>query len=790
MRLDLARPVHALMAAVAVLLVTWPMTALLEEASYLEPGVVVVLSVGVVGMGLRALRIPAPVIVLGQTVVAVFAVCALYALDTFWYGLPTPTTFATLGELIGEGGEVLRTYAAPAPTTPGVELLVVCLIALLAVSVDGIAVTCLAPTYAGLPLAAGFLASVSNSGRALEPWYFLALALAWLALVSLEGSSLLGAWSTARGERAENRRDVASGSQRASKAARALAVVAACVAVVVPLALPHLPPTFLAQGLARGGEGDGPADGDVSFADTMDLSADLASQSDDPVIRYRTETSSPPVLRITSTDLYDVDSGTWRPTDSEPEGSGTTSLDLPVEDVDEQVLEESTRIDIQVEDSSLRVPQVALPYPLTGAEFPDPVATYDPEADRVVLTDQARAYDATTLELPPSLPEGIGEREETSLHEGGRWLEVPEDARPALDELTEDVLGSTTNDLDRAVLLQQHFRSGAYAYDLQLDPNPEAIDPVVHFLQTRRGYCVQFATGMIMAARSEGIPARMGVGFIPGELQEDGSRVVRASDAHAWPELWITGLGWTRFEPTPGVRTGTPPAYTSRTVTPQEDEQQVGDPEPPQPTAPVAPEQEPPEAGADETGDSGLVDTVLGAVRSALPVAGIVLAVLAPLALLVLLLIGAGRRHREAGLRGATRPLALIEGTWTYLVRSLADLGVAPVEERSPRDMAQAYQDRTGVADRPAAALDRAALVLQQARYAPPDRLTLQDARRMERDVRTVLDAVRAELPWNLRLTSRWFPASGVAGVRERVGALTRRRDREDADDVGFGVPQ
>ena len=83
----------------------------------------------------------------------------------------------------------------------------------------------------------------------------------------------------------------------------------------------------------------------------------------------------------------------------------------------------------------------------------------------------------------------------------------------------------------------------------------------MRFLQTKRGYCVQFSSAMIMMARESGIPARMAVGFLPGT--PDGSeRVVRVNDAHAWPELWFPELGWVRFEPTPGVRSGLPPTWT------------------------------------------------------------------------------------------------------------------------------------------------------------------------------------------------------------------------------------
>src|SRR5690606_22468525 len=129
--------------------------------------------------------------------------------------------------------------------------------------------------------------------------------------------------------------------------------------------------------------------------------------------------------------------------------------------------------------------------------------------------------------------------------------------------------------------------------------------PIGGFLDTRQGYCVQFATAMVMMARTEGIPARMAVGFLPGDPQPDGTRAVVASDAHTWPELWIDGMGWTRFEPTPGVRSEAPPAYARA--------QAGGDTEPttttvtqtPTPTEPEAPA---PAPEPDETWQDRLAD--------------------------------------------------------------------------------------------------------------------------------------------------------------------------------------
>ena len=76
------------------------------------------------------------------------------------------------------------------------------------------------------------------------------------------------------------------------------------------------------------------------------------------------------------------------------------------------------------------------------------------------------------------------------------------------------------------------------------------------FLSERRGFCVQFATAYAVMARTLGIPTRVAVGFTPGESVGDGTYVVSSHDAHAWPEIWLAGIGWTHmFDPTPPAGT-------------------------------------------------------------------------------------------------------------------------------------------------------------------------------------------------------------------------------------------
>ena len=130
-----------------------------------------------------------------------------------------------------------------------------------------------------------------------------------------------------------------------------------------------------------------------------------------------------------------------------------------------------------------------------------------------------------------------------------------------LDQITDD--GDTALQVARKV--QAYLRGAQFTYSLELADQAAdgnlSDEPLARFLETKRGYCVQFTSAMVMLSRAAGIPARMAVGFLPGSIDGD-DRVVRVSDAHAWPELYFPRLGWVRFEPTPGTRSGVAPEYS------------------------------------------------------------------------------------------------------------------------------------------------------------------------------------------------------------------------------------
>lgn len=93
-----------------------------------------------------------------------------------------------------------------------------------------------------------------------------------------------------------------------------------------------------------------------------------------------------------------------------------------------------------------------------------------------------------------------------------------------------------------------------YTYNLEVPFYPEGADTVDHFLfEAREGYCEQFASALVVMARSQGIPARYVTGYLPGTYNPlSGFYEVKANDAHAWAEVFIPEAGWIIFDPVPG----------------------------------------------------------------------------------------------------------------------------------------------------------------------------------------------------------------------------------------------
>ena len=144
-------------------------------------------------------------------------------------------------------------------------------------------------------------------------------------------------------------------------------------------------------------------------------------------------------------------------------------------------------------------------------------------------------------------------------------LQLPPDLPRRVCELAWKVAGDAPNWFDAAKRIESFLKRN-YKGALERIVPPPGRDFVDYFLfESRRGFCVHFASAMVVMLRCLGIPARVAAGFAPGVYEgRIKAFLVRESDAHAWVEVYFPGHGWVAFDPTPEDVVGGPRGWGSR----------------------------------------------------------------------------------------------------------------------------------------------------------------------------------------------------------------------------------
>jgi hypothetical protein len=127
--------------------------------------------------------------------------------------------------------------------------------------------------------------------------------------------------------------------------------------------------------------------------------------------------------------------------------------------------------------------------------------------------------------------------------------------------------------IGRAHYLEQKLTAGRYQYSLTGPKRNSQLDPIEDFLTEHpQGHCEYFATALTLMLRSQGIPARLVIGYKCDEWNGVGGYFqVRQLHAHTWVEAylrpeqipadmkhggdywsWSRG-GWLRLDPTPAA---------------------------------------------------------------------------------------------------------------------------------------------------------------------------------------------------------------------------------------------
>ncbi|MCR5301031.1 MAG: DUF3488 and transglutaminase-like domain-containing protein [Lachnospiraceae bacterium] len=119
----------------------------------------------------------------------------------------------------------------------------------------------------------------------------------------------------------------------------------------------------------------------------------------------------------------------------------------------------------------------------------------------------------------------------------------------------DEMLSGCGSDLEKLLRIEGLLRS--FEYSDNPGPLPENIagpsQYLDHFIfEKKSGYCSYYATAFVLLARAYGIPARYVQGYRV-EMRDKLHVPVSSADAHAWPEAYLSGIGWVTFEPTPGI---------------------------------------------------------------------------------------------------------------------------------------------------------------------------------------------------------------------------------------------
>ena len=738
----------------------------------------VIFAVFVVGVGTElARRLVAPralVPMVGLLALSCYLV-ARYARDEAWLGvLPVQGALQQLAELAGEGNDDIARYAAPVSVTPGVELLAVGGVGLVALAVDTLAVTLRRAALAGLPLLALYTvpASVAPDGVS---WEAFALGGAgFLTLLLTEARERVSRWGRPLRLSAATSRDEWQGNVQTGPLAqvgRQVGAAALGLALVVPALLPDLS----ASSFGFGGSGFGPGNGGgnrVAVVNPIiDLGKDLRRARNRPVIRYDGPRT---YLRMVALDVFTGD--TWRPSELKVPKEQNVEDGLPATaGLSSDIARERNQYRIEVLD--LDQQWLPLPYPAEQVDI-EGRWVYDTSTYNVFSVNSSTrqlSYDVTHLNVTPTAAQlrSAGEPPDSL----SRYLELPLGIPPVVQRVAEQITGTAPTDYDKALALQSWLRDPReFTYSTEVADSvgdANGARAVAAFLDTREGYCVHFASTMAVMARQLGIPARVAIGFTPGKRDRDGGHVVGLHDLHSWPELYFDSVGWIAFEPTPGERTGAPPPW-ARPEAGGADPNAEPSAEPTATdtgaaaTPPRELDRDPTDPRAQNADQSLWQRLNLPVVPTILVLVALLLA-LVPLTTRIVV--------RRARWRRATSPAATVAAAWAELRDTLLDHGFSWAPSDSPRGAAARVAAEMGLPEDAEKAVRRLGAATERARYATE----LGEMGDLRADVGTVRSALVARGTRWQRARARWLPRSTRAVA---VAMSERFADGLDAVDA------
>lgn len=220
------------------------------------------------------------------------------------------------------------------------------------------------------------------------------------------------------------------------------------------------------------------------------------------------------------------------------------------------------RLDIRSRDLETRVALISShtePFGLTAPLEMRPAANPNPEQFERAYDVKSLVYSGDYSELLASALESPTWTPELKKH----YLGYPEkDAR--YKKLADEIVAGVdpqyqTYPLAKALAITLYLGEKG-KYTTKRRAVGESEDPTADFLfGDMTGYCVHFSHSAVYLMRAAGIPARVGAGYaVEGRNRRGSALLILSGAAHAWPEVWINGLGWYPLDVAPAVNLDTP----------------------------------------------------------------------------------------------------------------------------------------------------------------------------------------------------------------------------------------
>lgn len=175
---------------------------------------------------------------------------------------------------------------------------------------------------------------------------------------------------------------------------------------------------------------------------------------------------------------------------------------------------------------------------------------YEFKQDVVSPSPYRMAYEKTPVSISEVPGAALISGVQRIASDDNQDLQLPLTGNPLARQLVDQMLSAGPTELEYVAAVLRYFYNEGFGYTLK--PPTLGTDSVDDFLfGTRLGFCEHFASSTAFLFREAGLPARVVTGYQGGELNEDmGYWLVRQYDAHAWVEVYVTGTGWLRVDPT------------------------------------------------------------------------------------------------------------------------------------------------------------------------------------------------------------------------------------------------